>query len=313
MAENRDAIEISVVIAAPDGGPGLARCLEALREQVSPVDGEILVVHDPALTNDRRRPTHSATARWIPLPAGAEVPNLWQAGIEASRGKIVALLVESCVPNPDWIDQVLRLHRSEVPVIGGAIDLSPDSSFLDSAVYFCRYSRYMPPFAAQYLDDLPGTNCSYKRATLEGLQEEISDGFWETFIHEKLRNRGDHLLCDPNILVRYSGSTSGLSFLRTRFAHGRKFAARRATGLNWRQRTLRALAFPLVPVLMLRRIAGRVWARRTYRARFMACAPLVTVFLTAWSAGESLGYVFGPSLRTRGADERRSRVLGRVP
>jgi len=156
----------------------------------------------------------------------------------------------------------------------------------------------MPPFAATFLDDLPGNNCSYKRAALAGLQDEMTDGFWETFIHRKMRRRGDKLLCVPEIFVHYVGPSSGLAFLKVRFTHGRKFAARRARELSRTQRSLRAMAFPLVPLLMLQRIAARVWEKRRYRARFLSCVPLLMIFLTAWSAGECAGYILGPSRRS---------------
>ena len=156
----------------------------------------------------------------------------------------------------------------------------------------------MPPFAATFLDDLPGNNCSYKRAALAGLQDEMTDGFWETFIHRKMRRRGDKLLCVPEIFVHYVGPSSGLAFLKVRFTHGRKLAARRARELSRTQRSLRAMAFPLVPLLMLQRIAARVWEKRRYRARFLSCVPLLMIFLIAWSAGECAGYILGPSRRS---------------
>src|SRR5216683_2861348 len=298
MSHDQRIVEISVVVAAPDAGPNLSCCLAALKEQVSAVGGEILVVDGSTTGSAIHLSGDSTAVRILRLPAGTEVPALWQAGIEASRGRIIALLVDSCVPGPDWGPQILRAHRAEWAVIGGAIDLAPTLGLVDSAIYFCRYSRYMPPFAPHFLDDLPGNNCSYKRAALAGLQDEMTDGFWETFIHRKMRRRGDKLLCVPEIFVHYVGPSSGLAFLKVRFTHGRKFAGRRARELSRTQRSLRAMAFPLVPLLMLQRIAARVWEKRRYRVRFLSCVPLLMIFLTAWSAGECAGYILGPSRRS---------------
>ena len=305
-------LEISVVLASLHGGPGLSNCLAVLEDQVATAGGEIVVVHSSGASPSDGRSFPFCRTRWIPMPSGAEVPHLWKAGIEVSKGKIVALLVDSCVPRPDWVDRVLRAHQSSTAVIGGAIELAPAASLVDSAVYFCRYSRYMPPFEAQFLDDLPGTGCSYKREALNGLKEEMADGFWETFIHKTMRNRDERLLCDPAIAVTHVGPSSFVSFLRLRFAHGRKFAARQAAAMRSPQRIIRALAFPLVPFVMFRRIAARVWTTQRYRTRFLACSPAVGVFLAAWSAGEFLGFLCGPSRGTQQTSAQQEGVLREV-
>src|SRR6266852_2768142 len=298
MPDNQEKLEVSIIVAAPEGGPILDSCLTALEAQISGIGAEILVIDGTKLGIAIDCSPNSGSIRILQLPAQPEVPVLWQAGIDASRGGIIALLVDSCIPGRDWVRQILRAHQSDYAVIGGAIDLAPTLGTVDSAIYFCRYSRYMSPFAAAFLDDLPGNNCSYKRTALGGLQDELTDGFWETFIHRKMRRRGDKLLCVPEIFVHYVGPSSGLAFLKVRFTHGRKFAARRARELSRTQRSVRAMAFPLVPLLMLQRIAARVWEKRRYRARFLSCVPLLMIFLTAWSAGECVGYILGPSRRS---------------
>ncbi len=213
MSDNQEKIELSIVVAVPEGGPILGACLAALEAQISGIAAEILVVDGTKSGTAADWSTHPGSVRILQLPAQPEVPTLWQAGIDASRGGIIALLVESCIPDRDWVMQILRAHQADCAVIGGAIDLAPTLGTVDSAIYFCRYSRYMPPFAATFLDDLPGNNCSYKRSALMGVQDEWADGFWETFVHRKMRARGDRLLCVPEILVHCVESASGLSFL----------------------------------------------------------------------------------------------------
>jgi Glycosyl transferase family 2 len=295
MSDNQETFALSIVVAVPDGGPILGSCLAALEAQISGIAAEILVIDGTKSETAAGCLPDSGSVRILRLPSQPEVPALWQAGIEASRGRIIALLVDSCIPGPDWVRQILRAHQADCAVIGGAIALAPTLGTVDSAIYFCRYSSYMPPFSANFRDDLPGNNCSYKRAALTGVRDELADGFWETFVHRKMRARGDRLLCLPEILVYYVGSASCLSFLRVRFNHGCRFAARRAKELNRWQRIPRTLAFPIVPFVMLSRIARRVWGNRRYRTKFPSCVPLLMIFLTAWSMGECVGYVLGPS------------------
>jgi hypothetical protein len=309
--ENRGTVELSVVLASRVAEPEFAHCLAALKPQIDRVGGEIMIVDASGMGPAAGSYLDSAELRMIRLPPGTEVPKLWTAGVARSKGRIVALLVDSCIPEPDWAERILDAHRAQPAVIGGAIDLAATAGYVDSAVYFCRYSRYMPPFEPHFPRDLPGNNCSYKRPSLDGLEQEMADGFWETFIHHKMLSRGEKLLCDPRILVHCVGSASGMSFLRARFVHGRRFAGRWAVGLGRRKRILRALASPLVPFLMLQRIAEQVWTKRRYRGRFLSCLPLLLAFLTSWSAGEFVGYLFGPIGRKH-AGEDEGRVLRTV-
>src|SRR6266851_7457196 len=193
MPDSQETVELSIVVAVTEGGPPPRSCLAALEAQISGITAEVLVIDGTKSGTASAWSRDSGSVRILQLPAQPEVPTLWQAGIDASRGRIIALLVDSCIPGREWAQQVLRAHQTDCAVIGGAIDLAPTLGAVDSAIYFCRYSRYMPPFAATFLDDLPGNNCSYKRAALSGVQDELADGFWETFVHRKMRARGDRL------------------------------------------------------------------------------------------------------------------------
>lgn len=272
----------------------LARCMERLQEELSGFFAEILVI-DASKNGVSGGIPNSADIRIVRMVAGSDVPKLWQAGIDASRGTVISLLVESCIVGPGWAERVLRSHRAPWPVVGGAIDLDARVGLVNSAIYFCRYSRYLPPFEPVFRDDLPGINCSYKRVSLVGLEHEMRDGFWETFVHQRMRNRGERLLSDASILVNYVGSTELWVFLRERFIHGRQFARRRGRGLHRTEKILRALAFPIVPWIMVSRTAAQIFKRRRCRARLLASLPLVIAFFSSWSLGECIGYLLRPS------------------
>jgi glycosyltransferase involved in cell wall biosynthesis len=295
MTRSQPAIDLSVVVAAQEARRNLRKCLASLQAQLSACSGEVVVVDGSGSEAALRLAGEFPSFRFLPRSRGTDVPGLWKAGIDASHGRIVALMIEHCVPGPGWTQAVLRAHAGGPAAIGGAMEIDPGAGLVDRAIYFCRYSGYMPPFPRRWVDDLAGDNCSYKRAALDELRAEMAEGFWETFTHQEMRRRGERLLCDPSILMYYAGPLAGLSFLRTRLAHGRYFAARRGRTLPRPERFLRAAAFPIVPFLMLGRVAARVWKARRRGTQFLLCVPLVTAFLTAWSAGEFLGYLLGPA------------------
>lgn len=311
VEEGRQAVDLSVVVAVRDAGESLRECLAGMSAELAGHAAEVIVVDGSGNAERSGAADQLPEARFLEMPAETSVPKLWQAGIAASSGRIVALTIEHCVPGPGWADQILRAHSAQWPAIGGAIDLDPTVGRVDTAVYFCRYSSYMPPFPTAFRPDLAGDNCSYKRAALEEMGEELADGFWETFVHQSIRNRGGRLLASPAILLYYVGPTGASDFLKTRFAHGRYFASRRAQTISRGQRFLRAAAFPAVPLLMLSRIASRVWIRRRHRGRFLSASPILLSFLVAWSAGELVGYLLGAP-RERLPGKRRAKALHQV-
>jgi hypothetical protein len=280
---------LSVIIAAPDSGPALKECVAAMVSQLLPSEMEVLVVDGAGSKQE------FPSVRTIRCPEYTSVPHLWRAGIEASRGKIIALTIENCVPAPDWARRMLRAHQAECSAVGGAIEIAPRVSLVDWAVYFSRYSSYMPPFTPHFPDDLAGDNSSYKREAIDTVKPLMADGFWETFINRDIRRRDQQLLCDPGPVVTYSGGLSARRFFVRRLTHGRYFAARRSLEFTGAQRLARAMGSLVVPPLILKRIAGRVWRNGRHRGRFLATLPLVASFSVAWAVGEGLGYLAGPS------------------
>jgi hypothetical protein len=54
------------------------------------------------------------------------------------------------------------------------------------------------------------------------------------------------------------------------------------------------LAAPLIPGLLFARMSGRIWRKRCHLDKFVQVVPLLVPALTAFVAGEWVGYVFGP-------------------
>jgi GT2 family glycosyltransferase len=309
MSADSQTLDLSVVVAAQRPSARLEACLGSLRAQVVAAGLEVIVAEASSQESWARLRERFPEVRLVKLPAGTGVPGLWHAGISTSRGKIVALTIEQCVPAANWAAEILRAHAAnDAAAIGGAIEKTPEAGLADWAVYFSRYSRYIPPLAPEFRDDLAGDNCSYKRAALEASHEAMAEGFWETFVHQAMRAHGARLLCDPALVVRYAGDIGLGAFARRRFADGRYFAARRARKMGAAGRFLRAAAFPVTAALLFARIAARVWKNGRYRGRLLLVSPLVLTFLLSWALGECAGYLFGPSDRPQPAAEKHTAV-----
>ncbi|MEP7132730.1 MAG: hypothetical protein ABI914_06165, partial [Acidobacteriota bacterium] len=86
--------------------------------------------------------------------------------------------------------------------------------------------------------------------------------------------------------------------LRQRFHYGRGYAADRVRGRGVPVRILFALASPLLPALLLRRLGAA--AARSRRGRdFLRALPWTLALTVAWSFGEFAGYVSGAPSRSQ--------------
>lgn len=290
---------VSIVVALGDGASTLGECVEAIVPQLTGDDTELVVVYPagdgpPPLARGDLGP-----ARLIAGPRAARVPDLWEAGIAATTGPIVVLTSAHCVPDRDWLAALRAAHRagveargSALAAVGGAIEPDPEDGVRGWAIYFCRYSRFMLPFARAETDDLAADNASYARGALERVPGWRGWGFWEASIHAELRRLGLHLVLDPAVVVHARRSHGALAFARQRFVHGLAFGRQR--GLGPGRRLLMIAAAPLIPAALAARIARRVLARARHRGRLLAALPLLGLFLGAWTLGEVLGYVAGP-------------------
>lgn len=292
----RTGLRLSVVVAAQDAGPNLRNCVAALLPQIAESEMEILVPDGSG--RDRATGTLgslSSHVKILPSTARRNVPQLWTTGIQAAQGQVIALTIENCIPAPDWAKKTLEAHTGTWAAVGGAIEMASAGNLVDWAVYFSRYSNYIPPFEPRVLDDVAGDNCSYRREALGLVKDLIEDGFWETFIHSDMRRRGEQIFLSPLPVVTYGGGLSAFRFFRRRFVHGRYFAARRSRDFTTAQRILRSSGSVLVPLILIRRISRRIWSHRRYRKQLVLSLPIIACFVLAWAVGEAFGYLQGAS------------------
>lgn len=286
--------QLSVVVASVNGQPYITSCLDALARQEEVV-GEVIVADcvGPEVTEFVR--SAHPSVRLLAFEEPKSVPELRAAGIAAARAEIISITEDHCIPPPDWFRAIVKAHReSEHPAIGGAVDNAATQSIVDWAVFFCEYSTFISPVPAGEVDDLPGPNVSYKRAALDEMRDLLADGYWETFLHWRLQQRGHPLWSDPRVRVDHLKHYRLGEFFVERFHYGRAFAGHRCEFIDGRRRALYLLGSPLLPPVLLLRILRRVLDRRRHLGAFLRSVPSIALFLLAWAAGEWTGYAFGP-------------------
>lgn len=284
-------IPVSIVIAVWHGVAALEACLGALAHQRDDATEVIVVSNRPF------PPDVGAKHAWSKLiEAGSTllIPDLWAIGIARSTHPIVAITTAHFVPAPTYLSALRRAHtRLDAAGIGGAIDPRPDGDAVTWATYFLRYSAYIGWQSERRVDDFAGDNASYKRATLPTAPELDGQGFWEQQVHRTLIAAGHALAFVPDIRMTQWASFGFRAFCTQRFQHGREFGNERIQRAAASARLMRIATAPLIPLLILGRIAGRVMRSRRDLGPFLRSFPVIVAFALAWSFGEGIGYITG--------------------
>lgn len=289
-------MKISVVIACNNAETVIVECLSRLLRQAEDSNLEIIVADGSSDTTAQLVETRFPTVKLLRLEQPATLPVLRGRGIALASGQIIALLDPYSMVDPDWLQQVLSAHtRHEHAAIGGAVDLyrADDSGILAWARYFNEYGMFMSPVEEGVIEILPGSNISYKRALLFDDEKPRFEEFWKTFVNAGHEESGKVLWQTQSIRVELWKPVSFGNFFKTRFSHGRCYAAMRCADATRAARFLRLLTTPLVPFVLQYRWGRRIWPKNRFRGKFILSLPIQFILFVCWSVGEFTGYLTG--------------------
>lgn len=287
------AIEISIVIGAQNACSTIKPCLKALFAQVQEQAAEVIVVDG---STDGTADIVAQQFPHVKLMRSHDqqlVPQLWGLGIAQAQAPIVALTIAQCIPADDWVAHILKIAAShpEVAGIGGAIYPPDNRSGCDWAVYFSRYSAFMPPVTQGRVAEIAGDNAAYRKTALDLYWKQPENGFWETLFHHELRLNGGSLYLSPEVEVHLGALNRAWDFLRARFRHGYHYGSTcpETSGIG---RLLRIVAAPLLMPFLVWRVGRRVAShRQDWLPLYLLSLPWLIFFLSAWSMGEVTGYL----------------------
>ncbi len=301
---------VSVVIASYESTAVIEACLSSLQHQCSRAAAEVIVVDSG--TDDAAAKVAKGFP-WVELlrsPTRLYPGAARNLGASKATGRVLAFIDADCVAAPDWIDRIREAHRSgEAAVIGGAILIREPRGVRDWAAYLCSFHLWTPLSAPGPMKDIPTCNLSYDRTIFEQLGPFREYGYSsDTELNWKVAGAGRPLVFDPALRVRHGHHPSLRSFLRRQFVRGRAFGAMRVREFSgsWMGRWIRALGSPLVPFVLVLRLAARTTGddRRCSDPEAAECSrafwkslPLILAGFGFWAAGEALSYVRLPEAR----------------
>ena len=272
--------------------------LDALRGQRAAPPYEVVIAdrrHDDI--SERIRADYPEV-RLIPCTPGTSLPELRTVALDHARGDIIVVTEDHCVPSPDWLVGIVRALQEAPPgtvAVGGCVENGACETGLDWATFLCEYSAFTEPVTEGEAADLPGMNVAYRASELLGIEREaLTSGFWETTVHPRLRASGAKLYSTNAIKLHHSKKFSFGLFARQRFFYSRYYAGRRFGRSQAAQRLAACCLAPLLPPLLLVRMARSTLAKPRLRGPFLRALPGLALFVLIWAAGEMAGYAVGP-------------------
>ena len=290
---------LSVVVASVDAARSIDECLRRVRAALNGMDAEVIVVDASRDGTQDMVVQLGGYDALIRLPAGTLTPELWAAGIARSRGRVVALTTGHCLVPREWGRALLERVDTQVVGAAGALELADGTSMVDWAVYYLRYSEFIP--FVNRTDDrvhaIPADNAAYDGDAIRSYTTATTAGFWEVDFHRSALGAGKSLAFVAAATALLGRSFPLMTIAAHRFAHGRHSGSWRVgTGTSSAVRSV--LATPLVPFVLAARTARRVAGLPGHRSRFVASLPVFLLLAASWAIGEAWGAVAGPGVRT---------------
>ena len=287
MNHARDTCELTVIVGSLDAGTHLPQCLESLQSACAGLDAEILVVDGSAESGlDLIRQRFDST-RFITMPRGTLVPELWGRGLRDARGRVVAFTIAQCRVGAGWARSLIDGIRAGASGVGGPLDVLPGTSATGRAIFYLRYSAWLSSSNGT-VREIAGDNAAYDHEALRAVRNEAAEAFWEVEAHASFRALGRTLVTHEDATAWFTDDTGLATMAARRFAHGRHsgaFRVRRGIRTRWQM----VVGAPLVPFVLSARVARRVARAPGHVLRFVTSLGAFLVLASAWAAGEAIG------------------------
>lgn len=157
---------VSVVVPVRDGERVIAACIEALLAQDYPAQEREILVVDNGSTDRTAQIVRSYPVRYLTEPRRG-VSNARNRGIAAARGGLVALLDGDCVPEPQWLRELVApLDHERVGAVAGELGHAPAANApqRQSARILGNWQRFATSSDPPYLVT---ANAAFRRSVLD--------------------------------------------------------------------------------------------------------------------------------------------------
>jgi hypothetical protein len=257
-----------------------------------------------------------ARAQIVPLQEISSLALARAAGVRAASAPIVFIGETHTYPQPGWAEALLARFEEPWAAVVPGIDNANPTCAVSWASYLFDYGSWGTNRAAGEMSDPLIYNTAYRRAALVSLGDRLAEALDpnEEILWPRLWAMGHRAAFAPNARILHLNVGTVNRLLAEKFSVGVVLGMRRAARWTWRRRMLYILASPLIPLVLLTRVARGV--RRSPPGRLpVGTIPALVLTAAAKAAGELVGYAGAklPSAEARLMDIeiRKVRYAGR--
>lgn len=246
-----------------------------------------------------------AGVRRVEVPSITPLRTARAAGVRAATAPVIAIGETHSFPYPGWAEALLQAHAGPwAVVVPGFHNANPESP-LSWAAFMRDYGLWLNGLPARTIEVMPAYNTAVKRDVLLGsgdrLELMVSQG---AELAAELRAGGHRACFHPAAEIGHANVSQARAWVAQRFLVGRVLGAVRARQWSRLRRAVYLLAAPLLPAVILARLAAPV--RQVLRAGTLPGGSLPALVLGAIIsvAGEAVSYLIGggPELELRSDD-----------
>lgn len=224
----------------------------------------------------------------VPLAAARAV------GVRAATAPVVFVGETHTYPDERWAELLIEAHAGDwAAVVPGFGNANP-SGALSWAGFLTDYGAWLGSLQPCELSRIPTYNTAYERAALLGFgpRLELVLATGDELVVD-LRAAGRRFAFEPAARIDHVNVAAPRAWLAERYLGGLLTANSRMERWSWGRRLLYAAGSPLIPAVLLARVANGVTAARREGGVPLTVYPALLLGAVLSAAGELVGYLGG--------------------
>ena len=217
------------------------------------------------------------------------------AGVRAATAPVVFVGETHTYPEKGWAEALIDAHAGDwAAVVPGFGNANP-SGALSWAAFLTDYGSWLSSLEAGEISRVPAYNTAYKRAALLefGSRLDLLLTSSDELLVD-LRAAGGRFVFQPSARIDHLNVARPSAWLLERYVGGLLTANSRMERWSRGRRLLYAAGSPLIPAVVLARVARGVTAARRAHGVPLAVYPALVLGAVVSAAGELVGYLGGP-------------------
>ena len=290
--ENRDSVNISIIIPSYNSRNTIEACLDSIKRQIISERAEVILVDSSTDGTEEIVRKKFPFVKLFHFSERKYCGDARNIGVATSCGNIIAFLDADCIASDQWLANLRVAHQLPFPAISGVMDIFQNGSNVNWAYYFCEFYQWMPGSNYNWLEYAPGGITSYKKWIFRKYGFFIEGRYGSDLdFHWKMAKDRNLLKFFPSIIVSHLYEKNHKEFLSHILFHGKSFSEIRRISrkISVFRRLFYIIGTPIIPLKMFFNVLTACYRTRTYLKQFLKVFPLVIIGFIFWSIGDVIG------------------------